>query len=92
MIGIKDPAIDKLVDLVIYAKNREELIAATHALDRVLLWHDFVVPQWFSPNVRIAYWDRYGQPEKLPGLTPGFLQVWWYDEKMGERLPGPSKR
>ncbi|HUU66462.1 MAG TPA: extracellular solute-binding protein [Methyloceanibacter sp.] len=92
MIGIKDPAIDKLVDHVIYAKNREELIAATHALDRVLLWNDFVVPQWFSPNVRIAYWDRYGQPEKLPGLTPGFIQVWWYDEKLGERLPGPSKR
>jgi microcin C transport system substrate-binding protein len=56
------------------------------------LWHDFVVPQWFSPYVRIAYWDRYGQPEQLPGLTPGFLQVWWYDEKLGERLPGPSKR
>jgi microcin C transport system substrate-binding protein len=92
LIGIKDPAIDKLVDHIIYAKDREELVAATRALDRVLLWHDFVVPQWFSPYVRIAYWDRYGQPEQLPGLTPGFLQVWWYDEKLGERLPGPSKR
>ncbi|ODS01659.1 hypothetical protein AUC69_05175 [Methyloceanibacter superfactus] len=92
LIGIKDPAIDKLVDRIIYAKDREELVAATRALDRVLLWHDFVVPQWFSPYVRIAYWDRYGQPEQLPGLTPGFLQVWWYDEKLGERLPGPSKR
>jgi microcin C transport system substrate-binding protein len=91
LIGIKDPAIDKLVDHIIYAKDREELIAATHALDRVLQWHEFVVPQWFSPKVRIAYWDRYGQPETLPGLTPGFLQVWWYDRKMAERLPGPSK-
>jgi len=92
LIGIKDPAIDKLVDHVIFAKDRDELIAATRALDRVLLWHDFVVPQWFSPYVRIAYWDRYGQPETLPGLTPGFLQVWWYDQKMAERLPGSSKR
>jgi len=64
---------------------------ATHALDRVLQWNELVVPQWFSPNVRIAYWDRYGQPKVLPGLTPGFLQVWWFDEKLAERLPGPSK-
>jgi microcin C transport system substrate-binding protein len=91
LIGIKDPAIDKLVDHIIFAKDRDELIAATRALDRVLQWHDFVVPQWFSPDVRIAYWARYGQPERLPGLTPGFLQVWWYDQKLAEPLPGPSK-
>lgn len=90
-IGVKDPAIDKLIDHVIFAKDRAELVAATHALDRVLQWNELVVPQWFSPNVRIAYWDRYGQPKVLPGLTPGFLQVWWFDEKMAERLPGPSK-
>ena len=91
LIGIKDAAIDKLVDKVIFAKDREELVAATRALDRVLLWNDFVVPQWFSPLVRIAYWDRYGQPKVLPGLTPGFLQVWRFDEKLASRLPGPSK-
>jgi len=91
LIGVKNPAIDKLVDHIIYAKNREELVAATRALDRVLQWEDYVVPQWFSPDVRIAYWNRYGQPKKLPGLTPGFLQVWWYDQKMAEKLPGPAK-
>jgi len=91
LIGIKDPAIDKLVDHIIFAKNREELVAATRALDRVLQWEDFVVPQWFSPDERIAYWNRYGQPEKLPGLTPGFLQVWWYDQKLAEQLPGAPK-
>jgi microcin C transport system substrate-binding protein len=87
LIGIKDPAIDKLVDRVIFAHDREELVAATRALDRVLLWNDYVVPQWYAPKVRIAYWDRYGQPEKLPGLAPGFLQVWWYDKTKAERLP-----
>jgi len=91
LIGIKDPTIDKLVDYVIFAKNREELVAATHALDRVLLWNDFVVPQWFSPKVRIAYWNRYGQPAKLPGLTPGFMQVWWLDKELAAKLPGASK-
>jgi microcin C transport system substrate-binding protein len=91
LIGIKDPTIDKLVDHVIFAKNREELVAATHALDRVLLWNEFVVPQWFSPKVRIAYWNRYGQPAKLPGLTPGFMQVWWLDKELAAKLPGASK-
>ena len=91
LIGIKDPAIDKLVDRVIFAKDREELVAATRALDRVLLWNEFVVPQWFSPKVRIAYWNRYGQPETLPGLTPGFLQVWWFDRAKAERLAEVSR-
>jgi microcin C transport system substrate-binding protein len=91
LIGIKDPAVDKLVDHVIFAKNREELVAATHALDRVLLWNDFVVPQWYAPKVRIAYWNRYGQPETLPGLTPGFMQVWWFDKEKAAQLPGASK-
>jgi microcin C transport system substrate-binding protein len=91
LIGVKDPAIDKLVDHVIFAKDRQELVAATNALDRVLQWNDFVVPQWFSPKVRIAYWDRFGQPETLPGLTPGFPQVWWYDKAKADRLPGASK-
>jgi len=90
LIGIKDPAIDKLIDKLIFAKDRAELVAATRALDRVLLSHDFVVPQWFSPNVRIAYWNRYGQPERLPGLTPGFLQVWWQDADKAQTLQEPS--
>jgi microcin C transport system substrate-binding protein len=91
LIGVKDKAIDKLVDHVIFAKDREELVAATNALDRVLLWNDFVVPQWYSPTVRIAYWNRFGQPKTLPALTPGFMQVWWYDKEKAEALPGARK-
>jgi microcin C transport system substrate-binding protein len=91
LIGVKDPAIDRLIDHVIFSKDRAELVSATHALDRVLQWNEFVVPQWFSPNVRIAYWDRYGQPKVLPGLTPGFMQVWWFDQKLADKLPGSSK-
>ena len=91
LIGVKSPAIDKLIDHVIFAKDRAGLVAATNALDRALQWNDFVVPQWYSPNVRIAYWDRYGQPKQLPGLTPGFLQVWWFDPTLASRLPAPSK-
>jgi microcin C transport system substrate-binding protein len=90
LIGVKSPAIDKLIDHVIFAKDRSELVAATNALDRALQWNEFVVPQWYSPNVRIAYWDRYGQPKVLPGLTPGFIQVWWFDASLAARLPGSS--
>jgi microcin C transport system substrate-binding protein len=91
LIGVKDPAIDRLIDRVIFTEDRAELVAATRALDRVLLWNDFVVPQWFAPKVRLAYWNRYGQPEKLPGLTPGFLQVWWFDQEKADRLPGAAR-
>ena len=80
-----------LIDKVIFAKDRQELVAATRALDRVLLWNDFVVPQWYAPKVRIAYWDRYGQPATLPGLTPGFTQVWWFDKSLAAKLPGAPK-
>jgi microcin C transport system substrate-binding protein len=90
LIGVKSPAIDKLVDHVIFAKDRAELVAATRALDRVLQWNELVVPQWYSPNVRIAYWNRYGQPNVLPGLTPGFLQVWWFDQTLASKLPASS--
>ncbi|MGQ0674182.1 MAG: extracellular solute-binding protein, partial [Hyphomicrobium sp.] len=64
--GIKNPAIDKLIDKVVFAKDREELLAATHALDRVLLWNFYVVPQWHYPFERLATWDIFGRPAKLP--------------------------
>ena len=52
VIGIKNPAIDKLIERVIYTKDRDDLVAATKALDRVLLWNHYVVPQWTYPKVR----------------------------------------
>jgi microcin C transport system substrate-binding protein len=85
-IGIKDPAVDKLVDIIIGAKDREELVAASRALDRVLLWHHFLVPQFYAPNERIAYWNKYSHPDPLPSRTIGFPTVWWYDAEKGAAL------
>lgn len=83
--GIADPAIDELIDRVIYAKNRAELVAATRALDRVLLAHHFVVPMWHIPYERIAHWNRFGRPEKLPLYSVGFPSIWWWDaDKAGK--------
>lgn len=85
-VGIKNPAIDKIVDKIIFAKDRAELVAATHALDRVLLWNYYVVPNWYYPFDRIAYWDKFSRPEKLPSQTSGFSQVWWYDADKAKAL------
>jgi microcin C transport system substrate-binding protein len=86
LVGIKNPAIDKLIDKIILAKDREDLLAATHALDRVLLWNYYVVPQWHTPYDRLAMWDIYRRPAKLPSRTSAFLRVWWYDEAAAKRL------
>jgi microcin C transport system substrate-binding protein len=80
LIGIKNPAVDAMIDRVIFAKNRDELVAATKALDRVLLWNHYVVPQFTYDKVRTARWDRFGRPEKLPtyGMS-AFPTIWWWD-------------
>jgi microcin C transport system substrate-binding protein len=84
--GIKDPAVDQLIDRVIYATDRDDLIAATKALDRVLLWNHFVIPQWYYGAHRIARWDRFGHPDPLPKYSPGFPDIWWYDTEKAARI------
>ena len=86
LIGIKNAAIDKLIDKIILAPDRDTLVAATRALDRVLLWHYYVVPQWHMPFDRLAMWDMFGRPGKLPSRNTSFLRVWWYDDAAAKRL------
>lgn len=83
--GIKNPAIDKLVDAVIYAKDREELIAATRALDRALTWGFYLVHGWTFGYDRIAYWDKFGHPEKTPKYGNDFM-AWWVDAAKETKL------
>lgn len=85
-IGIKNPAVDKLIDHIIFAKDRADLTAACRALDRVLLWNWYVVPQWYSPHERFSYWDRFSAPEKLPSRSIGFPTIWWYDKVKAAKL------
>lgn len=87
VIGIKDAAIDKLIERVIFTKDRDDLVAATRALDRVLLAHHFVVPQWNYPKVRTARWDRFGRPETMPKYgQSGFPFIWWYDADKATKI------
>ncbi|TCU66086.1 microcin C transport system substrate-binding protein [Bradyrhizobium sp. R2.2-H] len=89
--GIKNPAIDKLIERVIYATDRDDLVAATKALDRVLLWNHYVVPQWTYNKVRTARWDRFGRPAELPRYgQSGFPFIWWYDADKAARIAKKS--
>jgi len=85
-IGVRNPAVDKLIDMIIFAKDRDNLVAVTRALDRVLLWNHYVVPQWFSPAQRIAYWNKFGQPDPMPSRAVGFTEVWWYDAQAAQTV------
>ena len=90
-IGIKDPAIDKLIDQIIFASSRRELVAATRALDRVLLWNHFVIPNWHINSYRIAYWNRFSRPATKPKYGLGFSDTWWVDEANDETLQAALK-
>ncbi|HEY6023484.1 MAG TPA: extracellular solute-binding protein [Pseudolabrys sp.] len=87
LIGIKNPAIDAMIERVIYSKDRAELVAATKALDRVLLWNFYVVPQWTYPFVRTARWDRFGHPEVMPKYgRSAFPTIWWWDKDRAAKV------
>jgi len=79
IMGIKDPVVDALVDKIIYATDRDELVALTHALDRVLLWNYYTIPQYYQPTIRMAYWNKFGIPEKQPAYTGIDIDSWWID-------------
>lgn len=78
--GIKNPAVDALIDRIIFAKDRADLVASCKALDRVLLWNCYVVPQFAAGFERAARWDRFSHPEPLAKYgVSGFPTLWWFD-------------
>src|SRR6202165_2104278 len=86
-IGIKNPAVDALIEKVIFAKDRAGLVAATKALDRVLLWNFYVVPQFTYPFSRYARWDRFSHAEPLPKYGhSGLPSLWWFDADKAARI------
>lgn len=76
LVGIKNPAIDSLVDQVIAAPDRESLVARTRALDRALLWNHYVIPHWHLGTDRLVWWDKFGRP-KLSPANGTQLMTWW---------------
>jgi microcin C transport system substrate-binding protein len=86
LAGIKDPVVDQLVEMVISAPDRTSLVDRTRALDRVLLWGHYVIPQWHIQAFRVAYWDKFVRPAIAPTYQLGFLDTWWVDPEQAARL------
>ncbi len=75
--GIADEAVDILIKKIIFAKDRDDLVASVKALDRVLLHHHYVIPSYTLRNSRLAYWDLFGKPAEYPAYSVGFPDIWW---------------
>jgi len=78
--GIKDPVVDALVDQAIAAKTRHDLVPIIHALDRVLLWGYYIIPNWYSGFYHVAYWDKFGKPAVTPkyaSMPSSVIDTWW---------------
>lgn len=87
--GVKNDVVDKLIKHVINAKSRSELIVASRVLDRVLLHQYFAIPQWYTSDVRIVYWDKFDRPKISPIYDRYFnkgIHTWWYDESKAANL------
>ncbi len=78
--GINNPVVDKLVTHIIQAENREQVVIASRALDRVLVYGEYLVPNWYINFHRVAYWDKFGLPDTQPlyyDPTNWLLKTWW---------------
>lgn len=77
IIGIKNPAVDFLVEKLVNADSKEQQITAARALDRVLQWNFYSIPQWYSRTHRVIYWNKLGRPEVTPPFALGVVDTWW---------------
>ena len=90
--GVKDPVVDELIEQLVAAGDRDALTTAARALDRVLLWNHYIVPQWFKAAHNIAYWDKFGRPPAKPKYAEGYPHTWWYDETKAAALDAKRGR
>lgn len=91
LIGIRDPVVDDLIEKIIAAADRRALVTATRALDRVLQWGHWVIPQWHVPYDRIVFWDKFGRPATTPERGVQF-DTWWIDSEKAARLDAGRRR
>ena len=85
-MGLRSPAIDALIDVVLAAETQAELNVAVSALDRVMRWEKFAVPEWFKGAHTVAFYDMYDRPENLPPYSLGQMDFWWYNAENAEKL------
>ena len=88
--GIKNPVVDALIEDIVNAKSLESLQTTSRALDRVLLWNNYTIPQFYNSQHRTAHWNRFGTPDSLPRYVSfggsGFPTGWWIDKELDSKL------
>ena len=92
LIGVRDPVVDALLEKLVHADSREELVTICRALDRVLLWQYYVIPHWHIGTYRVAYWDKFGQPDIAPKYGLAMTDTWWVDAAKSDKIPQMQNR
>lgn len=88
-MGIKNPAVDELIDIIVAAKTRTELVDAIQAMDRILTHQFFIVPHWYIAYDRVVTWNKFSRPAKNPSqaqILSNIIQWWWWDENKASQL------
>ncbi|WP_226780266.1 extracellular solute-binding protein [Oceaniglobus trochenteri] len=81
-----NPAVDKLIDVVIGADTLDEMKAAVRAVDRLLRFDHFMIPVWYNDSFWVAYYDMFEHPENMPPYALGHMDFWWYNAEKAEKL------
>jgi microcin C transport system substrate-binding protein len=90
LAGIADPAVDALIEKIIAANTRDELVIAARALDRVIRSGYYWVPHWYKASHWVAYWDVFGRPPAKPRYARGIPDTWWYDRDKAAKVEKPG--
>ncbi len=86
LAGISDQVVDALIERVISAQTRSDLVTACKALDRVIRAGRYWIPHWYKASHWLAYWDVFGRPREKPRYARGIPETWWYDRDKAVRL------
>jgi len=86
LAGIRDPVVDYLIDQIIIAPDRKSLVDACRALDRVLLWGHYCIPNYHITSHRVVYWNKFEKPAIMPKYATGFTDTWWIDPQKEREL------
>ena len=88
LAGVASPAIDAMIEKIMAADSREDLTVACRAFDRLFRAGRYWVPQWYNKTHRLAYWDQFGHPPKLPRYANGVgaPDIWWYEPAKAAKL------
>ena len=87
VMGVRSKAVDALIDLIVAAPSRQELLTRTHAYDRVLLQGHYLITGWYQSSFHVAFWDKFGRPKENPPYALA-TDTWWIDPQREQAVEG----